>query len=95
MGDYYQVQRLTDRRIRIYDPLGVFIDLFIGKEKALLWDTGYGIVPVREVMEELTSQPLIVVNSHGHIDHAAGNYQFDGPYTSMRRISRYVRCIIA
>ena len=79
MESYYQVKRLTDRRIRIYDPLGVFMDLFIGQKKALLWDTGYGIVPVMGIIRELTSLPLIVVNSHGHIDHAVGNYQFDGP----------------
>ncbi len=53
------------------------MDLFIGKEKALLFDTGYGFDHLREAIREKTDLPLIVVNSHGHPDHACGNFLFD------------------
>ena len=59
--------------------MGVFTDLFVGSERALLWDTAYGFRDLRSVVRELTDLPLYVVNSHGHIDHACGNYQFDEP----------------
>ena len=44
MGKYYRISQFSDSRYRIYDPLGVHMDLFIGKEKALLFDTGYGLI---------------------------------------------------
>lgn len=51
----------------------------IGTEKALLLDTGWGTGQLKKVVREITDKPLIVVNSHGHIDHVNGNMQFDEP----------------
>ncbi len=79
MENYYRVTKIGEGRYRIYDPMGVFTDLFVGSERALLWDTAYGFRDLRSVVRELTDLPLYVVNSHGHIDHACGNYQFDEP----------------
>lgn len=79
MKEYYKVTQIGPGRFRVYDPLGVFTDLFVGKDKALLWDTAYGFQDLRSVVRELTSLPLYIVNSHGHIDHACGNYQFEEP----------------
>lgn len=79
MSNYYQVAQIEKGRYRIFDPLGVFTDLFVGRERALLWDTSYGFRDLRAVVKSLTDLPLYVVNSHGHIDHACGNYQFDEP----------------
>lgn len=63
--------------VHIEDPLGVFVTLIIGEEKALLYDTSFGIGNLKDHVSELTDLPLIVVNSHGHIDHLCGNYHFD------------------
>lgn len=79
MENYYRVTQIGNGRYRIYDSLGVFTDLFIGSEKALLWDTAYGFQDLRAVVRGLTDLPLYIVNSHGHVDHACGNYQFDEP----------------
>lgn len=79
MGKYYRISQFFDSRYRIYDPLGVHMDLFIGEEKALLFDTGYGFQDLRTEVEQITKLPLLVVNSHGHVDHALGNDQFDCP----------------
>lgn len=51
--------------------------LIVGKNKALLFDTGMGISNIKKVIRQITSLPVLVVNSHTHFDHIGGNYQFD------------------
>jgi glyoxylase-like metal-dependent hydrolase (beta-lactamase superfamily II) len=61
--------------------------LIVGERGALLFDTGLGVVPIHPVVEELTSLPVRVLNSHTHYDHVGGNWEFadilarDTPYT--------------
>jgi hydroxyacylglutathione hydrolase len=54
--------------------------LVAGSEKALLIDTGTGVADLDSVVKSITDLPLIVVNTHGHPDHAGGNYQFKQVY---------------
>ncbi|MEM7350565.1 MAG: MBL fold metallo-hydrolase [Acidobacteriota bacterium] len=54
--------------------------LVVGEEKALLFDTGTGIGDIQAEVAALTQRDVIVVNSHSHPDHIAGNYQFDTIY---------------
>ncbi len=55
--------------------------LIIGPEKALLIDTAFGLGNLKGLVDELTGgMPLIVVNTHFHIDHASGNAQFGSVY---------------
>ncbi len=56
---------------------GVFRYLLVGEHHALLFDTGVGFSNLRECIEEITKLPLYIVNSHGHVDHAGANTQFD------------------
>lgn len=51
-------------------------------EKALLLDTGFGFINFKPIIESITTLPLIVVNSHGDIDHCAGNHLFDEVHIS-------------
>ena len=51
--------------------------LLIGTEKAMLIDTGMGIGDLRGAVEMITRKPLIVVLSHGHIDHTGNARQFE------------------
>lgn len=60
----------------IYDPMGVYVFLALGRDKALLYDTGYGIAPIEPAIREITGLPVVCVLGHGHIDHANGAYQF-------------------
>lgn len=61
--------------------------LIVGTKRALMFDTGIGMVPIRPVVEELTKLPVTVINSHTHYDHVGGNAEFDAivardtPYT--------------
>jgi glyoxylase-like metal-dependent hydrolase (beta-lactamase superfamily II) len=51
--------------------------LILGKEKALLFDTGNGFDSMSELVKELTDLPVVVINSHTHYDHIGGNYEFN------------------
>ena len=60
----------------IRDELGVCVTLIVGENRALLFDTGYGLGGLRGIIRDITDKPLTVVNSHGHWDHALGNWMF-------------------
>lgn len=72
--------KINDQIYQIKDPMGVLTTLIIGKNKAMLIDTGYGIFNLREYIKTITDLELIVMNSHGHMDHSGGNYLFDEIY---------------
>ena len=77
---YFKNFQINNHIYQIKDPMGVLMTLIIGSDKALLIDTGYGIQDIKKHVETLTDKPLIVVNSHGHMDHSCGNYLFDLVY---------------
>lgn len=54
--------------------------LAVGEEKALLIDCGTGIGDIKGAVEKITDKPLIVVGTHGHVDHMGGDGQFDKVY---------------
>jgi glyoxylase-like metal-dependent hydrolase (beta-lactamase superfamily II) len=71
-----------------------FLYLIFGADKAMLWDTGSRNARVREAVDRLIERwlkansragiPLVVVHSHKHGDHIAGDKQFaDRPDTTL------------
>jgi glyoxylase-like metal-dependent hydrolase (beta-lactamase superfamily II) len=48
--------------------------------KLILFMVGSAIFSLASFVKKLTSKPLIVVNTHGHPDHAGANYQFEKVY---------------
>lgn len=50
--------------------------LLVGTEKAMLIDCGMGIGDLKGAIEMITDKPLIVVISHGHVDHTGNARQF-------------------
>ena len=76
--NYYQIIPYTDHIFRIASPEGVFIELFVGSHHALLLDTGVGFGDLKGAVRSVTSLPLIVANTHGHLDHCNGNHLFPG-----------------
>ena len=76
----YEVNKIESGVYQIKDPLDVLMYLIIGDEKALLFDTGYGVIDTPALVKTITDKPLTVVLGHGHIDHANGAYQFDEVY---------------
>lgn len=76
---FYNAQQIKDSVYRITSDEGVYCELFIGTEKALLLDTGYGLGDLKGFIEDLTDKPITIVNTHGHYDHIGGNGQFSCP----------------
>ena len=68
--------------------------LIVGTSRALLFDAGIGLVPMRPVIERLTKLPVTVLNSHTHFDHVGANYEFtdilgmDTPFTREKERGR-------
>ena len=58
-----------------FDAASIF--LLVGTEKAMVIDCGMGIGDLRGAIEMITDKPLVVVISHGHIDHTANARQFE------------------
>ena len=48
-----------------------------GRDRDLLIDSGFGMVPLRQHIPLLTGRPLIAVASHTHCDHIGGHYEFE------------------
>jgi glyoxylase-like metal-dependent hydrolase (beta-lactamase superfamily II) len=61
----------------VAEPQHVYSWLIAGRDRAVLLDTGMGMLPIRPVAESLTPQPISVVNTHYHFDHVGGNWEFD------------------
>lgn len=79
-SDWFKVYQVDQDVFAIAEPYNfqeVISYLILGDEKALLFDTGMGMQSIKSVVEELTSLPVIVMNSHTHYDHIGGNYEFD------------------
>lgn len=77
--DWFEVYGVRPRVFAIYEPHQyeeVISYLILGSKRALLFDTGLGIGNIRKVVEKLTDLPITVLNSHTHIDHIGGNWQF-------------------
>lgn len=57
-----------------------FCYLLVGREKALVIDTGVNPANLRAYLETLTDKPIMATNTHGHIDHTTCNGFFDEVY---------------
>ncbi len=75
---YYHIEKMNGF-CRISSPENVFCYLIVGTEKAMLIDTGYCYADLRTAVRTRTDKPLVIVNTHGHCDHAGGNAQFSEP----------------
>ena len=64
----------------ITDAMGVSFTLLAGSERAILFDTGYGMKDVKAYVESLTDKPVSVLLSHGHHDHMLGARWFERTY---------------
>ena len=77
---WFTVKQIYDKVWRIDDHGGDNMYLVEGDEKALLIDTGTGVADLKKCVKSITNLPLIIINTHGHPDHAGGNFQFKEVY---------------
>ena len=89
MKDFYEIIPIKDNIYHIYEKGDVGCTLILGTEKAMLIDTGFGFEDLRPTIDSLTNLPLIVVNTHGHTDHAGGNRYFEQVWMSKDDVFTY------
>lgn len=80
---WFEVYKVEPGVFAIYEPRQAeetISYLIVGHKQAVLFDTGMGIASIHRVTTQLTSRPVVVVNSHTHDDHVGGNWQFTFVY---------------
>jgi hydroxyacylglutathione hydrolase len=80
VSSWFSVKEVLPRVWVIDDHKAVNMYLVIGSDSAMLIDTGMGSADLLAQVRKLTHKPLIVVNTHGHPDHAGADFQFDKIY---------------
>ncbi len=58
--------------------------IVLGDERACVIDTMNGYNDLNKVVREITDKPVVVLNTHGHLDHIFGNMYFDEAYLNSR-----------
>ena len=86
----FRVEKLSDRITRIIAPCRELMYLVEGDDRAALLDSGCGIGFVRPLVERLTDKPLVVLLTHGHIDHAMGASEFPPEHVYISQKDAYV-----
>ncbi len=73
----------------IIDEGGVRSFLFEGKDKSMLIDTGFGSIPVKDIVKELTDTDVFLLNTHTDKDHTGCNKDFDKVYMHPSEMEHY------
>ena len=89
-NSFYKWKQLWEGVFHIQDLFSDYMYLVVGEEKAALIDTGMGFPGLRQLVERLTDKPVIVLNTHGHLDHIGGNDEFDCIYLHPDDLTVYV-----
>ncbi len=76
MFEYFKINFVKKNIWSIQGLANDLMHLVIGSKKALLVDTGFGVGNLSGLVRSLTNLPVIVVNTHGHLDHTGGNPGF-------------------
>ena len=73
----------------IIEENGVRSFLFEGSKRAMLIDTGFGTLQLRDMVAGLTGLPVFVVNTHTDKDHTGGNRDFKSVYMHPVEMDHY------
>lgn len=79
----------------IFEENGVRSFLFEGDTRAMLIDTGFGTLQIREMAAELTDLPVFLVNTHTDRDHTGGNKDFKPVYMHPAEMDHYKNALPA
>jgi glyoxylase-like metal-dependent hydrolase (beta-lactamase superfamily II) len=80
--EWYSSERVDEniwkiREAYIDEGHGCNIWLVRGRDRNLLFDTGFGFVSLRRFIGEDVSKTVIAVSSHSHCDHIGCNHEFE------------------
>ena len=66
-------------------PGNVYGYIATGSQRAAVIDTGFGVGPYREFVENfLKGKPYVLILTHGHFDHSGAASQFDEVYMDLK-----------
>lgn len=77
---YFTSKKLNEHLTLITTITAENLFLVEGSNKAILIDTSEGAGDLKGFVEKLTSKPIEVILTHGHIDHAMGAVAFEKVY---------------
>ena len=80
MNDWFTIEKIDDMTYAIseYKHWEKFHSyLLLGRDQALLIDTGLGISNIKQIVDEITNLPILVATTHIHWDHIGGHKYFD------------------
>lgn len=80
VGDWFTVEKIDETTFAISEYKHreeTHSYLLIGKQKALLIDTGLGVANIKNIIDGLTKLPITVATTHVHWDHIGGHKYFD------------------
>lgn len=77
---FFRAEKLSPYVTGITGITGELMFLIEGDEQAALIDTGVGLGDLRGFVQSLTAKPVIVLLTHGHVDHAGSASAFDTVY---------------
>ncbi|GAA4777116.1 MBL fold metallo-hydrolase [Actinomycetospora chlora] len=76
-SDWFRTRPVARGVWLVAEPGHVNSWLVEGADRAVLVDSGLGMVPIRPVVEALTDRPVDVVHTHAHVDHVGGDAEFE------------------
>lgn len=79
--DWYRTEHIGDGITLIWEPFidpGVRCNMWHvrGRDRDLLVDSGFGVVPLRKHVALLTEKQVLCTASHSHFDHVGGHDEF-------------------
>jgi len=81
--EWFKVNNIKNSVYAISEPYhweDVRSYLFVGKDKAILIDTGTGLCPLKPTIDRLTELPITVILTHCHWDHIGSINSFNEIY---------------
>jgi hydroxyacylglutathione hydrolase len=78
--DFFSTGKIAQHITCITGVTGELMYLVEGSDRAALIDTGVGLGDLKGLVAGLTAKPLIVLLTHGHLDHAGGASAFSAVY---------------
>ncbi len=91
MVNYYEHEKISSRITLLRSLTGELLYLVEGEERVALIDTGTGVGGLKDLVNSLTDKPVLVLLTHGHVDHAMGAPEFEEVYMNPADIPVYQR----
>lgn len=79
INNWFEIFQINESTFAFSEPHHdeeVFSYLLLGSNQAALIDTGMGVSNIQIEIENITTLPIIVLNTHTHFDHTGDNFRF-------------------